>query len=81
MAAIATIIAGAAMLLEGKTSGEAHLESGQPSVVSQAGLSADMLGAIAGIILGILALMGVAPMTLVAVAVLVSAWHFCLAAR
>ena len=64
LAAIATIIAGAAVLIEGGVFEHGRLNEGT-------GMSAQMLGAIAGIILGVLALMGVASITLLAVAMLV----------
>jgi hypothetical protein len=78
MAAIATIVLGAAVLVEGGTFAASHREviSGPGNVsamtVAQSeGLSGEFLGATAGIILGILALLGAAPVTLVSVAVLV----------
>ena len=75
MAAIATVVTGAAILLEGGA-----LEAGALSFQAttgetrQAALSqpsAEALGGIAGIVLGILALLGVDPATLLSVAVLV----------
>jgi hypothetical protein len=65
MAAIATIIVGAAILIEGGVFEAARTGD------SGAMFSAHTLGAIAGIVLGILALMGVASFTLLSVAVLV----------
>lgn len=71
LAAIATIIAGAAILLEGKTFEGVHAENLDQSGTGLNGMSAELLGAIGGIVLGILALMGVASVTLMSVAVLV----------
>ena len=78
MAAIATIVLGAAVLVEGGAYAANHREviSGQGNVSAltlehSQGLSAEFLGATAGIILGILALLGAAPATLISVAVLV----------
>ncbi len=73
MAAIATIITGAAILIEGGAFERGRLHEGS-------GMSAQMLGAIAGIILGVLALMGVASITLLAVAMLVFGVTFLLGA-
>ena len=64
LAAIATIITAAAILIEG---GVFEAASRRTEGV----LSAGALGALAGMILGILALMGVAPITLLSIAVLV----------
>jgi hypothetical protein len=77
MAAIATIAVGAALLLEGAVLmakqaelatdfGETHSER----MEAGGGLSAELLGGAAGVILGILALVGVAPMILLAVALI-----------
>jgi hypothetical protein len=72
LAAIATILAGAAVLIEGgafQMAGaltQRTTESGQ----ANAGMSASFLGALCGIILGILALMNVSPLTLLSIAVL-----------
>jgi hypothetical protein len=69
MAAIATIVAGAALLLEGgafEATGT-RLEEG---ACLAGGWSAEALGALAGIVLGILALLGVESITLLSVAVL-----------
>lgn len=78
MAAIATIVLGAAILVEGGAFAASHREviSNQGSAKGtllqwNEGLSGEFLGATAGIILGILALLGAAPATLVSVAVLV----------
>lgn len=72
LAAIATIVLGAAILVQcgafgagvavSRTVGEAQVES--------AGLSAEFLGGVTGIVLGILALLDVAPLTLLSVALL-----------
>jgi hypothetical protein len=71
LAAIATIIVGAAILIEGGSfSAGAFAARGYAADVG-AGLSAQALGGIAGIVLGILALLGVAQPTLLSVAVLV----------
>jgi hypothetical protein len=66
LAAIGTIIAGAAVLIEGG--------------VFEKGPNAEWLGAVSGIILGILALMNVTPMTLLSVAVLIFGVTFLLSA-
>ncbi len=78
MAAIATIVLGAAILIEGGAFAASHREvvTGEGSARGRAlewseGLSVEFLGATAGIILGILALLGAAPATLVSVAALV----------
>lgn len=69
MAAIATIITAAAVLLEGGAFDRARMNLDSGMGIN--GLSAEMLGAVAGVILGVLALMGVAPVTLLSIAVLV----------
>ena len=74
MAAIATIVTGAAILLEGGAF--AHARARQEF---NSGLSAEFLGAVGGVILGILALMGVTTITLLSVAVLVYGITFLLA--
>ena len=72
MAAIATIIAGAAILLEGGVLEKAAMKASDSEFASAgAGFSASFIGAVAGIILGVLALMNVATLTLLSVAVLV----------
>lgn len=76
MAAIATIIAGAAVLMEGggfeMAASAVHLAGTEARPTGgNPGLSAVFLGAVTGIILGILALMNVAPLTLLSVAVLI----------
>ena len=70
LAAIATIVAGAATLLEGRTFEGMRVHTVESSRTGFNGMSAELLGAIGGIVLGILALMGVAPLTLMSVAVL-----------
>jgi hypothetical protein len=77
MAAIATIIIGAAILIESGSFGAAafaaRTETAAGTTVAEMSddKSAQCLGGIAGIVLGILALLGVAPLTLLSVAVLV----------
>jgi len=71
LAAIATIIAGAEVLLEGGVFQGMNGQSAEPGRTGLNGMSAELLGAIAGIILGILALMGVASATLLSIAILV----------
>jgi hypothetical protein len=71
LAAIAAIIAGAAVLIEGGAFHAFVTRSTTQSRVANAGLSASFLGALTGMILGILALMNVVPMTLLAITVLV----------
>ncbi len=74
MAAIATIVVGAAMLLEGGSAGSTeYLSRGtgfEAMEVTSGGLSAAFLGGVAGIVLGILALLGISSQTLLSVAVL-----------
>ena len=75
MAAIATIIAGAVILIEGGamelTAGAGNASGDAQLAGLRSGLTAEVLGALAGIILGILALLNVSPMTLLSIAVLV----------
>ena len=72
LAAIATILTAAAILVEGGASEAASESAGESRLgYFNGSLSAEMLGALAGIILGVLALMGVTSITLLAVAVLV----------
>lgn len=85
MAAIATIVLGAAVLVEGGAFAASHREilSREGGATGRAlewneGLNVEFLGAIAGIILGILALLGAAPVTLVSVAVLAFGGTFAL---
>ncbi len=77
MAAIATIVLGAAILIEGGAFAARFSEglsrsgtTGQPLEWSE-GLSAEFLGGLTGIILGVLAMLGTAPVTLLSVAALV----------
>ena len=78
MAAIATIVLGAAVLVEGGSFAASHREMwstkwgyfARAAEWSQ-GLSAEFLGAVAGIVLGILALLGSSPVTLLSVAAIV----------
>jgi hypothetical protein len=67
MASIATIVIGASILLEGGAFGAG---AGLRAVPEAGGMSAEFLGGLAGIVLGILALLGVASQSLVSVAVL-----------
>jgi hypothetical protein len=78
MAAIATIIASAAILIEGGAFERASSESRRG--IGPAAFNAEFLGAVSGIILGILALIDVAPMTLLSVAVLIFGVTFLLSA-
>ncbi len=75
MAAIATIVIGASILSEAGAFGATYWNragvTGVTSSESSGGMGADMLGGVAGIVLGILALLGVAQGTLLSVAVLV----------
>jgi hypothetical protein len=77
MAAIGTIIMGVAILIEGGglasnyAAGEFRAATLGAALESRPGLAAEFLGGLAGIVLGILALLGVAPGTLLAVAVLI----------
>ena len=82
MAAIATIIMGAAILTESGSLGtrwafwrspgyEHHLSAGED-------MSAEFLGGLAGVVLGILALLGVSSQTLLSVAILVFGASFLL---
>lgn len=78
LAAIATIVVGAAILLEGgaTTSGCRQIVSrmggqGQCWELNRGFLTAEFMGGIAGIVLGILALLGTYPATLLAAAVIV----------
>jgi hypothetical protein len=77
MAAIATMAAGVALLLEGIAMAtrfsDLVSESGSLSDAAKlgGGMGAELLGGVAGGILGLLALLGVVPMTLMATAVIV----------
>lgn len=73
MAAIAVIVLGAAIWIEGGAFAMSHAEAVGTERRSQAwteGVGAEFIGGLAGIVLGILALLGIAPMTLLAVATL-----------
>jgi len=78
LASIATIAAGAALLVEGGAVAarfsELRFETASRESVQLAelggGMTTEMLGGIAGVALGILALVGVAPLTLLSIAVL-----------
>ncbi|HEV2394699.1 MAG TPA: hypothetical protein VG146_20295 [Verrucomicrobiae bacterium] len=73
MAAIATIVIGASILIEGGSFGAVTTRE-SASVTERTewsgGMSAGFLGGLTGIVLGILALLGVAQMTLLSVAIL-----------
>ena len=75
LAAIATIVTGAAILIEGGSweAGIAVAAAGSEARATALSRSpsAEALGGVAGIVLGILALLGIVPETLVSVAVLV----------
>ncbi len=74
MAAIATVVIGAAILIESGSLGAASVavrsETGTRTFEMGEGASAHFLGGIAALVLGILALLGVASETLLSVAVL-----------
>ena len=77
LAAIATIVLGAAIWMEGGAvfaSQRTHvsLENGSAETLQWSeGLGIEFLGGLSGIILGVLALLGIAPITLLSVAMLV----------
>ncbi len=77
LTAIATIVVGAAILIEGGAFSSSYaqfasrLSSEGKNTGFRAGLSAEFMGGVAGIVLGILALFGTAPETLLAVALIV----------
>lgn len=77
MAAIGTIVVGAAILIEGGTFASSYARfASQTGEASRAQdwsglLTAEFLGGVAGVVLGILALLGSFPTTLLAVAALV----------
>jgi hypothetical protein len=72
MTAIATIVIGASFLLEGGAFGAAQVSSRTTEFESaSSGASATFLGGVAGIVLGILALLGIASTTLLAVGAIV----------
>jgi hypothetical protein len=87
MAAIATIVLGAAIWLEGgafaTNYGQIALREGLPSrhLERGEGLTADFLGGLTGMVLGVLALLGLAPMTLLSVATLVFGATFLFSSR
>ncbi len=68
MAAIGTIVIGAAILLQAGSYGAAQV--GNREFGTEGGVSAEFLAGVAGIVLGILALLGVSGPTLLSVAVL-----------
>jgi hypothetical protein len=76
MAAIAAIVVGAALVLEGavlmakQAEMEAEFSTGE-SQRFEGGLPAELLGGLAGIVLGVLALIGIVPTVLLSVALLV----------
>jgi hypothetical protein len=81
VAAIATIILGAAILTQGGAFAAGHFASAatyEAQVREPAGLSASFLSGIAGIVLGILALLGVSAPTLLSIAVIVFGGSFLL---
>ncbi len=77
MAAIATIVLGAAIWVEGRAFALTHSEPASPEARMarlshwSEGLAAEFLGGLTAIVLGILALLGVDPNTLLGVATLV----------
>jgi hypothetical protein len=78
VAAIATIILGAALLTQSGAFAAGYFASvgSETSVSEPTGVSASFLGGIAGVVLGILALLGIAAPTLLAVAVIVFGGSF-----
>lgn len=73
VAAIATIVFGAAIWIEGGAFVASHRAEGAAERTEEwsEGAGAQFLGGLCGIVLGILALLGVAPITLVSIATLV----------
>lgn len=72
MSAIATIVVGAAFLLEGGSFGAAQFSSRATEFESaSSSVGATFLGGVAGIVLGILALLGISAQTLLSVALIV----------
>jgi hypothetical protein len=75
LASIAVIAAGAAFLFQGAAVAARHrrlaLEAGGGDIEIEAGMSAEMLGGLAGIALGILALVGVATIPLLSISIIV----------
>lgn len=73
LAAIATIVLGAGILVQSGAFGAGAASAnaaGDAQVIAGEGLGAEFLSGLTGIVLGILALLGVAPMTLLSVALL-----------
>jgi hypothetical protein len=70
MAAIATIVLGASLVIEGGSFGAAQASAAAGTEFEARDTSAAFLGGVAGIVLGILALLGLAQMTLLAVAII-----------
>ena len=84
LAAIAVIVLGAAIWIEGgvfMTSEATEDGAGARAPEWSGGLGAEFLGGLCGIVLGILALLGVVPMILLSVAVLVFGAAFLLSNR
>jgi hypothetical protein len=75
LASIAVIAAGAAFLFQGAAVAARHrrlaLEAGGGDIEIEAGMSAEILGGLAGITLGILGLIGIATIPLLAISVIV----------
>ena len=71
VAAVATIIIGAGLLLEGGGAGAQYRQVLSQGAAEPGGMTADFLGGLAGIVLGILALFGIAAGTLLSVAVII----------
>jgi hypothetical protein len=77
MAAIATIVLGAAIWIEGGSYAATHraagVTEGRATLTTEwsEGLAAEFLGGLAGIVLGVLALLGIAPLTLLSIGSLV----------
>jgi hypothetical protein len=75
LASIAVIAAGAAFLFQGAAIASRHrrlaVEAGGGEAEIETGTSAEIIGGLAGIALGILALVGVEPMALLAVSAIV----------
>lgn len=87
LAAIAVIVLGASIWIEGGSFFVSHKADfaaetpGERVMEWTQGLSAEFWGGLSGIILGILALLGVVPMTLLSIAVLVFGATFLFSAR
>ena len=74
LAAIGTIVLGAAIWIEGGGFIAGHrlaMHADSPTAAWGKGLAAEFVGGLGGIVLGILALLGVVPMTLLSIAMLV----------